>query len=151
MLGMGPTLRISLAEAGKELEEPCGLVRRRLATDPLSGHLCCFCNRRRTRLKCLYLDGSRLWVRGKRLERESFRWPSAEETAAVRQGAAEWALLLGALQLPACLLRARSRVVHHHFERPPFSDTPHRLVTGSCCGSEIAALLPSCQIDASAP
>lgn len=50
-----------------------------LNADPLSGHLFCFCNRARTRVKILTFDGSGLWVFAKRLERARFAWPEAGE------------------------------------------------------------------------
>lgn len=106
MLGLGPATRVYLAagvtDTRKEFEGLYGLVRDRLELDPLSGHLFCFCNRRRTRLKLLYFDGSGLWVAAKRLERGCFRWPEPEEaTTAMRLSTAEWALLVGGLDLRA--------------------------------------------------
>ncbi len=52
-----------------------------LTQDPLSGHLFCFSNRTRNRLKLLFWDGSGLWVCAKRLERGTFAWPSGEGTS----------------------------------------------------------------------
>ena len=54
-----------------------GLVRDRLQSEPLSGHVFLFCNARRNRLKLIYWDGTGLWVCGKRLQRGCFRWPEA--------------------------------------------------------------------------
>jgi transposase len=52
-----------------------------LAQDPLSGHLFCFTNRARNRMKLIFFDGSGLWVCAKRLERGTFGWPSGEGTS----------------------------------------------------------------------
>jgi transposase len=45
------------------------LSRGLLESDPLAGHLFCFCNKARTRLKVLYWDGSGLSICVKRLEK----------------------------------------------------------------------------------
>lgn len=52
-----------------------GLVRSRLAGDPLSGDLFVFCNGSKNRLKILFYDSTGLWVLAKRLERGTFAWP----------------------------------------------------------------------------
>jgi transposase len=52
-----------------------GLVSNSFGDDPRSGALYVFCNRRHTRIKVLYFDGTGLWVLSKRLERGTFSWP----------------------------------------------------------------------------
>lgn len=47
-------------------------VKNRLDDDPLSGHLFCFINRRRTQIKILYFDRTGYAVWAKRLERGHF-------------------------------------------------------------------------------
>jgi len=69
------------------------LVSQVLNQDPLSGHLFVFCNRSHTRVKVLAWDGSGLWLSTKRLERGTFRWPSAGDPQ--REPAALQALLSG--------------------------------------------------------
>lgn len=56
-----------------------GIVRERLAQDPMSRNLFFFCNRDRNRLKVLVADESSMWVLSNRLERGTFAWPEAHD------------------------------------------------------------------------
>ena len=75
-LGQG---RIFLASGATDMRKSfnglSGLVRSRLAGDPLSGDLFVFCNGSKNRLKILFYDSTGLWVLAKRLERGTFDWP----------------------------------------------------------------------------
>ena len=104
MFGLGAATRIYLAvgstDMRKGFEGLYGLVRDQLGLDPLSGHLCLFCNKGRNRLKVLYWDGSGLWICAKRLERGRFSWPSdGEDSARVTLSQEELSLLLGGIDL----------------------------------------------------
>ena len=106
MLALGAATRIYLATGATDMrkgfEGLYDLVKRRLALDPLSGHLFLFCNRPRTRLKALYWDGSGLWVCAKRLEKGRFSWPGAKESESEARAvinAEELTLLLGGIDL----------------------------------------------------
>ena len=56
----------------KGYEGLSGLVREEVGKDPLSGALYLFTNKRRTRAKVLYFDGTGLCVFAKRLEQGRF-------------------------------------------------------------------------------
>jgi transposase len=104
MFGLGAATRIYLAvgstDMRKGFEGLYGLVRDQLGLDPLTGHLCLFCNKGRNRLKVLYWDGSGLWICAKRLERGRFSWPSdGEDSARVTLSQEELSLLLGGIDL----------------------------------------------------
>lgn len=76
------------------------LVRHQLQSDPLSGHLFVFCNRRRNRLKVLCWDGSGLWLCTKRLEKGCFSWPKQPDAqGSLVLSGEQWMMLVGGLEL----------------------------------------------------
>jgi transposase len=56
------------------------LVTERLGEDLKQGALFVFSNRRHTRLKIIYWDGTGIWVLTKRLEAGTFSWPKNLES-----------------------------------------------------------------------
>ena len=115
MFGAGFATRIYLAAGATDMrkgfEGLYGLVRDRLACDPLSGHVFVFSNAQRNRLKLLYWDGSGLWVCAKRLEKGRFRWPEAAgEQVKMILSHEELMLLLGGIDLAQTRRRAWHRV-----------------------------------------
>jgi transposase len=71
-----------------------GLVSERLGEDLRQGALFVFTNRRHTRLKILYWDGTGLWLLMKRLEKGTFSWPKIVEKEAVKMRLAPEALAM---------------------------------------------------------
>jgi transposase len=61
VFGLGAATRVYLAVGATDLrkgfEGLFGLVKDRLELEPLSGHVVCFCNRSRSRIKLLFWDG----------------------------------------------------------------------------------------------
>ena len=109
MLTLPPSTRIFVAvepsDMRKSFDGLSALVERVIGESPLSGHLFCFTNRRRNRLKILYWDGSGLCVLAKRLEKGTFAWPSSPEAKRVIR-ADELATLIGGLDLDRAKPRA---------------------------------------------
>src|SRR5205814_1776659 len=88
MLSFTGSLKVFLAL------EPCDLrkgfnglqtvVSETLREELRSGALFVFCNKRRTRLKVLYWDGTGLWLLMKRLEKGTFSWPREVEAGVTK-------------------------------------------------------------------
>jgi transposase len=82
MLSFTGSLKIYVAvepcDMRKGYEGLAALVTTALHQDLRSGALFVFSNRRRTRLKVLYFDGTGLWLMTKRLEEGTFSWPQGE-------------------------------------------------------------------------
>ena len=99
MLSFPPAVRIWLATAPADLRKSfdalAELVRQHLHTDPLSGHVFVFRNKRSDRVKLLYWDEDGFVIVYKRLEAGTFRFPAADaDQAGVVVRAAELAMLL---------------------------------------------------------
>lgn len=86
MLSFAGSLRVFLAvepcDMRKGFEGLHALVGERLREDVRSGALFVFINKRHTRLKVLYFDGSGLWLMAKRLEQGTFSWPKLDQIGA---------------------------------------------------------------------
>jgi transposase len=64
----------------------CRVCRQKLESDPMSGAVFVFRNRRAKSLKILVYDGQGFWLCQKRLSTGRFRyWPSAQETQTTRR------------------------------------------------------------------
>ena len=105
MLSWPPTVRIYLCadatDMRKGFDSLAHLVESSLSLDPLSGHLFVFRIRRGDRIKILYwdADGYVLWY--KRLEKGSFRFPTAaaQATGHVEIKAADLMMILDGVDL----------------------------------------------------
>lgn len=83
MLSFTGSLKVYLATEAADLRKSFSglyaLTTNVLGEDPRTGSLFVFCNRRRSRVKVLYWDGTGLWVMTKRLEKGTFSWPQGVE------------------------------------------------------------------------
>jgi transposase len=70
------------------------LVSERLGEDLRAGALFVFTNRRHSRLKILYWDGSGLWLLIKRLEQGTFAWPRNVEPGVAKMKLTPEALMM---------------------------------------------------------
>lgn len=111
MLSFAGSLRVFLAvepcDMRKGFEGLLGLVGERLREDVRSGALFAFTNKRRTRLKVLYFDGSGLWLMTKRLEEGTFSWPKPGDVSAPKMAlrAEAFAMLTDGIDLRGAKMR----------------------------------------------
>jgi transposase len=77
--------------------------------DPRNGALYVFSNRRHTRIKILYFDGTGLWVLTKRLEKGTFSWPkiASGENKKLKLTPEAFAMLTDGVDLRGAKLRPR--------------------------------------------
>lgn len=117
MLSFSGSVRVFLAvepaDMRKGFEGLHALVGERLAEDVRSGALFLFTNKRHTRLKVLYFDGTGLWLMTKRLEQGTFAWPKLEEI-----GVGKLALRPEALAMLTDGIDLRGAQMRQWFERP---------------------------------
>ena len=88
MLSFTGSLKVYVAlepvDMRKGFEGLHAAVKETLQADVQSGALFAFTNKKRTRLKVLYWDGTGLWLMTKRLEQGTFCWPRSVEPGAAR-------------------------------------------------------------------
>jgi len=105
-------LAVEPADMRKGFEGLPALASEVLREDVRSGALFVFTNKRHTRLKMIYFDGTGLWLLTKRLEEGSFAWPKREEI-----GAAKLALRPEALAMLTNGIDLRGAKMRPWFER----------------------------------
>ena len=116
MLSFPGSLRVFLAlepcDMRKGFEGLHALVSERLQENVRSGALFVFTNKRHTRLKVLYFDGTGLWLMTKRLEEGTFAWPKTDAN-----GAAKFALRPEAFAMLTDGIDLRGAKLRPWFER----------------------------------
>ena len=112
MLTLPSSVRIYIAAEPVDVRrgfDGLAAATRSLIGDPLSGHLFCFLNKRKNRIKVLVWDRTGYLVLYKRLERGTFALPTqpAPGRRHVEVDAAELGLMLEGLDLRGARRRAR--------------------------------------------
>jgi len=77
--GLKVFVALESCDMRKGFEGLAALVETTLQEDLRGGALFVFGNRRRTRLKILYWDGTGVWLMSKRLEEGTFSWPQTTD------------------------------------------------------------------------
>ena len=110
MLSLPPTMKVFVAtqpaDMRKSFDGLVALVHGVVRRDPLSGHLFCFFNRRRTMMKAVYWDRNGYCLVAKRLVKGTFVLPPAK-AGVVELEAVELALILEGIDLSQARRRPR--------------------------------------------
>jgi transposase len=123
MIQITPHMRILVAiepvDFRKGIDGLCRLCRTELQSDPFSGALFVFCNKRRTALRILTYDGQGFWMCHKRLSCGRFHWPRTGSATMTSLAALElqtllWNGDLSRLDLPAPWRKVSPRGVAHY-------------------------------------
>lgn len=114
MLSFAPRVRVFLAREACDMRKSfrglSGLVRDKLREDPLSGHVFCFVNRRRTMLKLFVHVRTGFAIYYLRLSRGTFQLPPiAKGQSRVELDAATLTLILEGIDLRSVTRRLRHR------------------------------------------
>ena len=120
MLGTVGGTRIFLCtedtDMQKSFDSLCGIIRRCMNLDPLSGYLFVFKNKRADRIKAVYwdTDGMAMWY--KVLQRGTFRFPDLQNfsSAGVEIDAATLRLILDGIDLGSIRRQHRHRIDPRH-------------------------------------
>jgi transposase len=112
VLSLPPSVRIYMAAEAVDLRRGfdglAAATRHVLRQDPLSGHLFCFINGRRNRMKILVWEPSGFLLVYKRLERGRFRFPFEPPAGQrhIEMGATDLALMMEGIDLRGARRRA---------------------------------------------
>ena len=115
MVSFSSTLRYFLyrepTDMRKGFDSLSGLVRSAMDSDPLSGDVFIFINRRRNQMKLLVWDRTGFVLFHKRLERGTFELPAIRESSAsVKLGWEELVMILEGVSLSSVRRRRRYRL-----------------------------------------
>jgi len=111
MLSFSESLKVFVAVEACDMRKGFNglhaLVSERLGEDLKQGALFVFSNRRHTRIKIIYFDGTGLWVLSKRLEQGTFSWPKnlEPETTKLKLTPQALAMLTDGVDLRGAKLR----------------------------------------------
>ena len=103
MITFGANTRVYLAAGPTDMRKAVNglmiLVEDVLEADPFSSHLFVFCNRLRDKIKILYWSNNGFWLFYRRLEKQRFWWPGADETISVEISSRELGWLMEGLDI----------------------------------------------------
>lgn len=103
MISFGANTRVYLAAGATDMRKAVNglmiLVEEVLEADPFSSHLFVFCNRLRDKIKILYWHNNGFWLFYRRLEKQRFWWPGADESFSVEISSRELGWLTDGLDI----------------------------------------------------